>query len=84
MDGKWRADRMDITEEINVYYCEHYQKEKPELAYINIYAGETVRFVMCRLCSTMALGTIVSARIMEGIRSVKLTHPNVAEEDENG
>lgn len=51
-----------------VFLCEHEEKQKDDpahVAYISIYAGETVRFEICRLCSTMALGVITRAAIKE-------------------
>jgi hypothetical protein len=60
-----------ITENTQIYFCEHMQKARQEnpnaVSYVNIYAGENVRFFLCRLCSTMALGTIIGERIKEAI-----------------
>jgi hypothetical protein len=62
---------MAITKDTELYYCEHMQKALQEnplaKAYTMIHAGESVRFIMCRLCSTVALGTIIGERIKEGI-----------------
>jgi len=55
-----------ITADTKIYYCEHYQKELPEVTYMNLYAGETVRFIVCRLCANVFLGTIVRAAIEFG------------------
>jgi len=74
---------MAITDETKIYYCEHCQEDHG-LAYMNVYAGETVRFFMCRLCSTVALGTIVSARIMEGMKSLAPIVSNVKDGGKNG
>ena len=51
-----------------VFCCEHTQALKDadsnHVAFMSLYAGEHVRFEICRLCSTLFLGAIVSNRIM--------------------
>lgn len=58
-----------ITKDTKIYECEHLEKvhkENPDINYyVQIYAGESVRMNLCRLCSTMTLGVIVSSRIHE-------------------
>ena len=61
-----------ITENTKRHLCEHLEKAMTSgvrvvRSYVTIYAGESVRIDLCRLCSTMALGTIISERIKEAI-----------------
>ncbi len=63
-----------------VYFCEHEEKNKEadpnHASFISIYAGETVRFEICRLCSTMALGVITSSRIQDRFDEWMVNNPN--------
>jgi hypothetical protein len=70
---------MTITPNTKVYVCEHLEKVRkiePDIkSYVQIYAGESVRFDLCRLCSTMALGVLLSSRIKEAFRPEIVNEP---------
>jgi hypothetical protein len=70
--------KYSYPEGTKVYLCEHEERNKREnenhVSFLSVYAGETVRFEMCRLCSTMALGVITGARIKEEYRHLIANH----------
>ena len=51
-----------IVQEKNNLYCEHLSQES-KAVYIYAWAGDNTRICLCRLCSSMMLGTIISGRI---------------------
>lgn len=55
----------------NVYLCEHEEKKRREepdhISYMSLWAGDSVRFEICRLCSTMTLGNITRSSIRERV-----------------
>ena len=44
------------------YTCEHIKENE---GHVYLWIGDTKRITLCRLCSTIALGTIISARMQE-------------------
>ena len=61
---------MKFNDGIDYYFCEHYSHDGiPDVTYMTLWAGDHTRFVICRLCSTMFLGTIVGGRILEAMQN---------------
>jgi hypothetical protein len=53
-----------MSNSVKIYKCEHVRKN-PQSEYSFLWAGDSVRFRVCRLCTNVFLGTIVSGRIKE-------------------
>ena len=60
------------TEYKEIHECQHVKKDK-SITYLSLWAGNDIRFHICRLCSTVFLGAITSERIKEVAREKQET-----------
>jgi hypothetical protein len=63
-----KKDVKFYEKEVTVVKCEHI--ENGALDYLSLVAGEKLRFHVCRLCTNVFLGAVISARISDSIKSI--------------